>query len=417
MQYLLFIFYLCFFSLFFYSFRFNKETGLSSWMIIFIFLTKVMFGCMNLYFLNREYLSTDSTGFYWQSIGELRHMHENPEAFFKEWLFNWGEMRGRFNFLNKENMVFYNHLGTLLLMKFMTFSNILSFGHQYVNVIFFNVVFFSGQLALYKVFYLKDTANKWWYVGCVFLIPSVLFWCSSINKDGFMLCSIGLLVYSTYRYLSHKKASWILAILVSMLLVFITRYFYFLCLLPPYLLWLFGKNVKNKVVLFGIVYFAIICIFFNAKYLNPHLDPMKMVQQRQLEFILSKGRSEISMPVLSSSWLNYVKAIPVSLNHVFMQPSYFNWHDLHYKLAALDNYLILGFLLFFLIQVKRKKMNDSFYLFMFAFALSSYLFIGFTISNVGAIVRYKSEFTLMLLSALIGMAELKTYRSLFIKRK
>ncbi len=175
--------------------------------------------------------------------------------------------------------------------------------------------------------------------------------------------------------------------------------------------------MKNKVALFGIVYLAFICIFFNAKYLNPHLDPMKMVQQRQVEFMLSKGRSEIAMPVLSSSWLNYVKAIPISLNHVFMQPSFFKWHELHYKLAALDNYFILGLIFAFLIQVKRKKMNNSFYLFMFAFALSSYLFIGFTISNIGAIVRYKSEFTLMLLSALIGMADLGTYNSLFIKRK
>ncbi len=124
-------------------------------------------------------------------------------------------------------MVFYNHLGTLVLMKFMTLANILSFGHQYVNVIFFNVVFLSGQLALYKAFYLQDKENKWWYVGCIFWLPSVLFWCSGINKDGFMLFSIGLLVYSTYRYLSSKKASWILAILVSMLLVFVTRYFYF----------------------------------------------------------------------------------------------------------------------------------------------------------------------------------------------
>lgn len=377
----------------------------------------MLFGCINLYFHNREYLFTDSTGFFWQSIGELKHMHENPRAFFSEWLFNWGEVQGRYNFLNKDNMVFYNHLGTLVLMKFMTLANILSFGHQYVNIIFFNVLYLIGQIALYKVFYLQDKEKKWFYVICVFLIPSVLFWCSGINKDGFMLFSIGLLVYSTYRYLENKKASWILAILVSLVLVFVTRYFYFLCLLPPYLLWVFGSRVKNKVVLFGVVYLVIAFVFFNAKYINPHMDPMEMVQKRQEEFIGLGGKSEINMPVLTSSWLNYVKNIPIALDHVFIQPKFSVDEELKFKLAALDNYFILGIIIFLIWHVKRSKMNNSFYLFMCCFALSSYLFIGFTISNIGAIVRYKSEFTLMIIATLIGMADLSKYRRMLSKEK
>ena len=47
------------------------------------------------------------------------------------------------------------------------------------------------------------------------------------------------------------------------------------------------------------------------------------------------------------------------------------------------------------------------YFIVLLFALSMYIFIGYTIPNAGALVRYKSEFTILLLASLVALSEVK----------
>jgi hypothetical protein len=49
------------------------------------------------------------------------------------------------------------------------------------------------------------------------------------------------------------------------------------------------------------------------------------------------------------------------------------------------------------------------------FGATVYLFIGYTIPNAGALVRYKSEFTVVLLSALVGLSEVPFLKRLYSK--
>jgi hypothetical protein len=49
------------------------------------------------------------------------------------------------------------------------------------------------------------------------------------------------------------------------------------------------------------------------------------------------------------------------------------------------------------------------------FGATVYLFIGYTIPNSGALVRYKSEFTVVLLSALVGLSEVPFLKRMYSK--
>lgn len=406
MQYVIFIFYLVFFFFVFRTYQVQKDTGFSVWVIYGVFFLKVMAGVGNLYYHNNTSLVNDSYIYYWQSIGELNHAHLNPVAFLYEWLLNWGSPHGHYNLLDKDNMVFFNHLGTLFLMKFMTLSNLLSGGYQYVNIIFFNLLSFIGLLGMYKTLLAFQPEKKWVFFILAFFVPTILFWCSGINKDGLMVFAIGFLIRVTYVYHIRRELRYIGAMAVGCLLVFVMRYFYFLCLLPPFVLWVFAAKKKNALPLFLITYSIILIIFFNLKSILPQADPMQMVAKRRIEFIKLNGASDIPMPVLENSLIGYMKNVPVAFKHLFMEPSLLS-KSIKFKAAAILNYLELALLLFFAVHMKARYWQHPFFLFLLFFAVSSYLFIGFTIPNYGAIIRYKSGFCLMLLGAFACMSEYK----------
>ena len=395
-----------FFFFVFRAYHVQKDTGFSVWVIYGVFILKVIAGVGNLYFHNNTSLANDSYFYYWQSIGELNHAHANPGAFLNEWLLNWGSPQGRYNLLNKDNMVFFNHLGTLFLMKFMTLSNILSGGYQYVNVIFFNILSFVGLLGIYKTLYAIQPEKKWVFFALAFFVPTIVFWCSGINKDGLMVFAIGYLIRMTYKYQQGYEWRYIAAIMVGCMLVFVMRYFYFLCLFPPFVLWLFAAKKKNALPYFLFTYGVVIILFFNLSSILPQADPMQMIAKRRIEFIKLNGASDIPMPVLENSVVGYVKNIPVAFRHLFLEPSLFS-KSIKFKAAAFLNYLELAMLLFFAFQIKTRYWRNPFFLFLLFFAVSSYLFIGFTIPNYGAIARYKSGFSVMLLGALACLSEYK----------
>jgi hypothetical protein len=349
--------------------------------------------------------------FHWQSIGELQTFKTNPKAFLNEWLLNWGEAEGRLNFFKRENNPFWSNLGSLFHGKFMVLSNILSFGHIYVNVIFYNVFFFWGQLLLYKTFYQLQPQKKWLYLVSIFFIPSVLFWCSGIHKDGWILTAIGFICYFGLKFKNSSSVKVIFIILFNLLLLFTIRYFYFLCFLPPFFLWIFSKYTNQKMRFFMLSYVLFFTLFFTLQYIFPSIDPMQIVANKQSDFLTLSGFTDIYLPKLENSFCSYIQCLPYALYHILLLPN-FSFHDpLRYQIAALDSYLIFITILIAFRYIKKNHLNTSYYLFLLFFSISIYLFIGFTIPNEGALVRYKSEFTALLIPTLIALSEIP-----FLKR-
>jgi hypothetical protein len=288
----------------------------------------------------------------------------------------------------------------------MTLATIISFGHQYVNVVIYNLPFFIGQLLLYKAFYRQQPEKKWLFVLVIFLVPSVLFWCSGIHKDGWVLTAFGLIFYSLSRYISDRKSKYLIALLAGLFLLFIVRYFYFIALMPLLVLWIISRNSKYLPVFYAAALLVTAALFFNIHRFLPAVNPMKMVQSRQTEFLGLIGYSDMKTPRLENNFSSYAQHFTTALNHVFLRPT-LKFPDLRkYQVSAVDNYLILLLLISLLIFIKRKNFRNGLLLSSFLFACSMYLFIGYTIPNCGALVRYKSEFTVLLLAAAVGLSEL-----------
>lgn len=416
MQIFIFIFYLVLSFLFFQYYQFEKNTGLSIGILFFLFVCKVFFGTINLYIHFYAVVTNDVGFFHWQAVNELKVMHQDPAHFFYEWLFNWGHIRDSLDFSSPKCNIFWKDLGVLFHTKYMTLANILSLGNQYVNVIIYNIPFFTGQLLLYKVFYRLQPEKKWLYVVVIFLIPSVLFWCSGIHKDGWILMAFGCIIYASDSYLRYRKLKYLMLLILSLFFLFIVRYFYFIAFLPLVLLWSYTYSRKYKIVYFFAAFVLTAVVFFNINKLFPQINPMQQIQNRQNEFLSYIGYSDMKTPKLENNISSYIRNLPTALNHVFLQPVFKSDAPIKYKISFIDNMVILIFITVFIISFKRKNFSNSIYIALLCYAVSMYIFIGYTIPNCGALVRYKSEFTVLLLASLAGLSEMPLLNA-FLNKK
>lgn len=391
----------------FVAFNIKKNSGLSNSVIISLFLIKIIAGCINLYIHNHEFVSNDITYYYWQSVAGLRAMPQNPIAFFKEWLFNWGDLSHHMNLFKDDNLVYWSDLGRQFHYKFMTLANILTIGYQYVNVIIFNVFFFLGQFFLYKTFYRFQNEKKWLFVAVIFLIPSVLFWCGGIHKDGWILASIGFSCYFLSQYLNENKPSDLIAFLCSLCFLFVVRYFYFFIITPVMLLWIYSAKSRIKPIrVFGIGYLVFTLLFFLLPSFIPALNPMNVIAIKQQEFLSTLGYSDINTPILEGNIGSFIKNLPPALDHILLQPHWSASNPLKYDFASADSILVLVLIIVLVIFTKKKLFGNPFPVFILFISITMYLFIGYVMTNCGALVRYKSEFTALLLASLISLSEL-----------
>lgn len=400
--------YILYLSLAFWGFKvfqLNKGTGFGVHLIFAVFIIKFLAGCLNLYVHYHYYLTNDIYFYYEQSIAELKQARSAPMAFLYSWLFDWEDMHHHLNIFEKQNMVYWSSLGTLVHTKLMTLFNILTLGNKYMNVLFYNVLFFIGQLALYKTFYKYNPHQKYVLLILIFLLPSVLFWTSGIHKDGLVLSLIGILSYYTDAWLDTRKKRCVLWMMLSLFGLLTIRYFYALCIFPALFCWIVSDRMRYKGLIFAVAYTVGFILFFNLhRWTN--VNPMALVQNRQTEFMSLRGYSDMSTPVLDNTAGSYLRNLPSSLNHIFLRPYIQRSDPWKYQITAWDTYLILTLILVFLIFLKRNRMNQSLYWFTIFFSLSMLLFIGYAIPNCGALVRYRANFMAILLPTLFVISEI-----------
>lgn len=75
----------------------------------------------------------------------------------------------------------------------------------------FSVIGFWGLYLFYRAFCIAcPEGDRWRYARLVFLLPSLLFWPSSIGKEAWMTLALGLGAYGGARILARKRAGFVL---------------------------------------------------------------------------------------------------------------------------------------------------------------------------------------------------------------
>lgn len=395
MEYILFVAYLVLFAWLVTRVSFFTKTGLSRPQLIIIYLLKVMagifYGWIGLYYGGLAQMQ-DTWSFHANGIQEYHLLYNDPGEYFTN-LFKDPYEGGIFKFF-ESNDSYWNDLKGNILVKFFSVLNIFSFGHYYVNVIFYSFITLFGAMAVYKVMSDIFPGKKLTILLATFLVPSFLYWTSGLHKEGLIFTGISLIVYSIY--FGTKKNRWgykrIICLVTGLLLLLVLRNFLLVIIVPAIIAWLSAnKWPKYGLAIFASIYVLFGVLFFTARYANPRFDFPQAVVNKQQEFIqLKGGNSSIPIKELEPNAISFLKNTPQAINLSTIRPYPSDVRHILSLAAAIEINALLLLFVFFLIWHRNGIRSRNLIYFCIFFSFSVLLAIGFSVNNLGAIVRYRS---------------------------
>ena len=383
-----------------------KNAGLHNKYILILFITKIIAGLAigwisyNLYNTGNDYWDVNREG--WK---EYQLLWTNPGEYFtnifkSQYSQGYGGMFDSFQ-------SFWNDLRNNIIIKFLSVCNIFSRGNYYINSLFFNFFCFLGHVAFYRVFiqiYKKQQAGV---IVCCFLLPSMLYFTSGVQKDGIIFTTLGLLCYAVFTALQQNKFTlkkWVV-IIAALATLFLIRSYVLLNILPALVLWVMVVKFKLPALKSFITGYIILgLVFFSFNTIVPSINPLKTVTQKQADFFtLPVAATQLHADTLYPNFKSFLYNAPQAYNHLLLRP-YIN--ELPTKSLLPINIELLCYQLIFLLFLFFRKKKESgeanpFILFGIFFTLTMFLFIGYIMPNLGSIIRYRSVYLLFLLTPII----------------
>ncbi len=419
MEYLLFVIYLVFFAWLATRIPFFRKTGLSKPQLIIVYLLKIIagifYGWIGLYYGGLAQMQ-DTWTFHYNSIAETNLLYNEPYEYFTN-LFKDPYGDGVAKFFETTDS-YWNDLKGNIFIKILSVFNVMSGGYYYVNVIFYSFITLFGSIAIFRVMDDALPGKRIQIILATFLLPSFLYWGSGLHKEGLIFTGIALVIYSVYFGMKEKRFGFnrIVAIILGLLLVLTLRNFLIVLLVPALFAWILAnRKPKNGLVIFSVLYVVFIIGFFTLRYINPKLDFPQAVVNKQQEFKKLQGGSTIPMKDLDPTAMSFLKNTPQAINLSTIRPYPGDVKHILSLAAAIeiDLFLLLFACLLFwrtnsLDQHSRNLLN-----FCIFFSITFLMSIGFSVNNLGAIVRYRSVVMPLLVIPMIAMIDWKTILGFF----
>ena len=403
MSYILFFIYLIALSWILTKIGFIKRSGLSSKVIIVLFLCKVSVGLISGR-ISEHAPSMDTWLYHREALVEYRLLFNDPVAYITN-IFQSGYERKYLGVIQFHDS-FWNDLKTNLIVKFISVLDCASGGNYYTNVILYNFLVFFGCIALFRVFKQIFPDNNFLVITGVFLLPSTLLFGSTIHKEGLIMAAIGLLFFSLFNVFNNGKITFkrATAISMSLLVIFLFRSYLIVLLVPALAAWYVRSRYKyNMIFITSIIYVFFLLLFFNFHRFVPSVDLSLLVVQKQQDFFaLETARSYVFTSKLSPNAGSFLSNLPQGLAHSLGRP-FLTDYTLSFRLIffAIEIFFYqLLFLLFVFFRKETPKMNPFVCSTIF-FAVSVLLIIGYTVPVIWAIIRYRSIYIPFLIIPLL----------------
>ncbi|SDC02233.1 hypothetical protein [Niabella drilacis] len=420
MEVFLFISYLLLFSWCILHTRFFRNSGLSRFQLVALFLLKVgigvAYGWINWY-SGPGPGKTDTWVLYAQSLKETQTLLTSPVRYISSFFYN--PYTNSFGSLFASSSSYWNNLKDNTFIRIESVFNCFSFGSYFVNIIFYNFLVYFGVIALYRVMREHLGGNRLLLIVTCLLVPSFLYWTSGLHKDGLTFLTLSTVIYIIYfRKTRSRPLKSYLLLLAALLLLFALRNHVLLVFLPALAAWMLAQRFPlQRVWLFAGIYSLGFLFFFTAKYLHPSLDFPAIVAGKQDAFLRHiGGTSTVQVQRLRPDITGFVQQLPQAAGIVLFRPFVLDIKKAIVVPAFLEVMLIWTGVLLLLFFPKRKPMYRPFSLFLVAFTVSMVLMIGYSVNNLGAIVRYRSIlFPLIVPPVIMGICWGRVLRKINIK--
>jgi hypothetical protein len=245
-------------------------------------------------------------------------------------------------------------------------------------------------------------------LGC-FIIPSFLFWSSGIHKEGLIFTGIGLITYCIY--FATKQKTWNKENTGNHHRLYYWSFRFailLLVLVPAIITWLIALRIQKKSLLvFSVVYVVFILLFFNAKYINPMFDFPQAVVNKQQEFINIVGTTSFMPEKLEPTAVSFLKNSTDAFCLSILRPYP---SDVKHFLSLASSVEVIMFILLFVLFIFFRRKHERigpFFWFCIFFSITLLLSIGFSVNNLGAIVRYRSVTLPLLLVPIMALTDWK----------
>ena len=331
----------------------------------------------------------------WQFIADLNPIpaFQRNESFSRGWYF------------------YLSDLEFWMLSKPMAIFNFISGGNYYVNVVFFNFIVCWGHIWLFRLYVSEFPQKRKALFIAIFLIPGIVFWLSGIRGDGLIVFFLGLLLIQFHKWLNRRSKISLLYILLALAGITILRSVLLLLLIPVLLSWFISVRFRARLIMTSlIVYGATLILFFGSLWISPQKNLPGFVANRQAEYFRLRGNTRFDLDTLQPNFKSYISILPQSINNSFFRPYLWEAKGFFQIGAALQTILLL---LIFILFLWKKESNwkqwiqNPLIFLPGAFAVTLFIFIGYTIPFPGAIIRYKMPAELLLFIALILLIDWK----------
>ncbi len=408
------------------------------WGMAFKMITTIIFGLVIQYYFgggdtNRYYVAlldlkqavNDDPANLYHIYGKIQLTRDNPVAPYLE-----------FDKLG-DNLLYMVKTSNFMVPRFGLLSSYL-FGNSYtVLSMFYSFFAFWGCWKCFKVFSgLYPHLTKGLAI-CFLFYPSVVYWGSAITKDSICLGSLGLFVYSFYHLFFKKQ--FILLHISSVILwgaiLFFTKPYLLLSLVPALSLWFFlqtNKNIKDKglrFVSFGIL-LAIVAgsVLFLIQFML-RLDFLELDKYKaeniagyaasSQEGYNQAGGSVFNIGKLDGTINSLAAMFPKAVNATLFRPYLWEVNGPVMLISALESFIVFAIFIFTLVKLGVGKFFGTIFsspvmVFMMVYSVFLSGLVAITTINFGSLVRYKiaaMPFFLAMLIILVGQIPgIKRYR-------
>lgn len=308
----------------------------------------------------------------------------------------------------------YRNASSYFMIRISAVLNWLSFKFDSINALLYQLFSFCGLVAVYKSFLFFYPKEKWKLLLGVFLTPSVIFWLSGYHKEGISIFAVGLCLYAFVknRFITKDSSIIFLAIL-SLAILGVVRNYLALLLCMALAAFYISTRVKIKSYASYFITYSLGFLFINVvAFFSDRFSYLNKIYEKYYFFKnYAKGNSDISIPDFRPELLSFLSNIPKATYNALCRPHFFDVENTHLffrGLAAIENSAILILIALALFMRKTKKQhNFNFLHFNLFLSISFIILIGLVISNLGALVRYKSVIYPLFITSLLICVDFK----------
>jgi hypothetical protein len=292
---------------------FFRLPGISVRATILLFLLKIITATFLWNYFLTLYPITDASAFFNDSKILYDLFFDNPSQFIQVF-FRGGDKSVVLQPILAKMQIWNNTGGAFLindsrtLIRLNTLFRFFSFGQFYVHAVFMCMLSFTGLICLYKLFYPYLRKLSFLLICACFLFPSVLFWSSTVLKEGIIFLGLGLLLYHCECGLKKKYTfKNVIGLLIGTGILLLIKVYVLLALCPALIanVWIANSSHKRILFKYATVFCAYVLLILIIPFAFPALDFAKVIQKKQTDFInVAKG----GMVLYSDStyiYLNY----------------------------------------------------------------------------------------------------------------